>query len=125
MTNLAFLGVSLGSNKSTLGGGHTHFSVEIGLNGGFSPKCVEIGRKPGFSGPGGQKHRFLGGRRNVLYNTWLAGSIADAFGSNMQFFKNWRFFGVLVAFLGQSKLRYFTDFKAHLVFRISLENKKC
>ena len=52
------LGVSLGPNKSTFWGEHTHFSVEIGLNGGFSPKFVEIGRKPGFSGPGGQKHRF-------------------------------------------------------------------
>ena len=69
--------------------------MEIGLNGGFSPKCAEIGRKPGFSGPGGQKHRFLGGRRNVLYNTRLAGSIADAFRSKIAFFKNWTFLGVL------------------------------
>ena len=70
--------------------------MEIGLTGGFSPKCVEIGRKPGFSGPGGQKHRFLGGRRNVLYNTWLAGSIADAFRSEIAFSKNRQFFDVFV-----------------------------
>ena len=101
MTNLTFLGVSLVPNKSTFWGGHTHFSAESGLNGGFSPKCVEIGRKPGFSGPGGQKHRFLGGRRNVLYNTWLAGSIADAFRSVLAFSKNRQFFGVFGAFLAQ------------------------
>ena len=105
--------------------GHTHFSVEIGLTGGFSPKCVEIGRKPGFSGPGGQKHRFLGGRRNVLYNTWLAGSIADAFESKIAFFKNRQFLGVLGAFLMWSKSGNLTDFKAQLVFRLSSENKKC
>ena len=76
--------------------------MEIGLTGGFSPKCVEIGRKPGFSGPGGQKHRFLGGRRNVLYNTWLAGSIADAFRSVIAFSKNRQFFGVFGAFFWHS-----------------------
>ena len=38
--------------------------------------------------------RFLGGRRNVLYNTWLAGSIADAFRSEIAFSKNRQFFGV-------------------------------
>ena len=35
MTNVTFLEASLGPNKSTFGGGHTHFSVEIGLNEGF------------------------------------------------------------------------------------------
>ena len=98
--------------------------MEIGLTGGFSPKCVEIGRKPGFSGPGGQKHRFLGGRRNVLHNTWLAGSIADAFGSKIAFSKNRQFFGVLGAFLTWPKSGYFTDSKAQSVFRISFENEK-
>ena len=73
--------------------GHTHFSLEIGLNGGFSPKSAGIGRKPWFTGPGSQKHRFLGGRRNAWYNTWLAGSIADAFSSKIAFFKNWIFWG--------------------------------
>ena len=76
--------------------------MEIGLTGGFSPKCVEIGRNPGFSGPGGQKHRFLGGRRNVLYNTWLAGSIADGFRSEIPISKNRQFFGVFGALLAKS-----------------------
>ena len=61
--------------------------------------------EPGFSGPGqdpgGQKHRFLGARRNVLYNTWLDGSIADAFRSVIAFFKNRQFFDVFGAFLAQ------------------------
>ena len=43
----------------------------------------------------------LGGPQNVLYNTWLAGSIADAFRSVIAFFKNRQFFGVFGAFLAQ------------------------
>ena len=41
--------------------------------------------------------------RNALYNTWLAGSIADASRRKIAFFKNWIFFGVLGAFLKWSK----------------------
>ena len=124
MTNMTFLGVSSGPNTSTFWGGHTHFSVEIGLNGGFSPKSAGIGRKPWFSGPGGQKHRFLGDRRNALYNTSLAGSIADAFGSKIAFSKNPQFFGVLGAFLTWPKSGYFTYSKAQSVFRLSFKDEK-
>ena len=80
-------------------GGHTIFIFKIGHTGAFRFKSAEIGRNPGFSGLGGQKHRFLGGCRNELYNTGLAGSIADAFGSKIAFSKNRQFFSVLEAFL--------------------------
>ena len=81
------------------GGGHTLFIFKIGHTGAFISKSAEIGQNPWFSGLGRQKHRFLGGLRNALYITWLAGSIADAFGSKIAFSKNRQFFGVLGAFL--------------------------
>ena len=81
------------------GGGHTHFIFKIGHIWVFMSKIAEIGQNPWISGLGGQKHRFFGGRRNALYSTWLAGSIADPFGSIIAYFKNRQFFGVLEAFL--------------------------
>ena len=99
------------------------FSKSVIL-GGSKSKSAEIGQKVRFSGPGGQKHRFLGGRRNALYNTWLAGSIADAFRSNIEFFKKSKFFGVLGAFSTGPKSGYFTDSRAQSVFRLSFENEK-
>ena len=119
-----FWGLVRDQIRRLFGGGHTHFWVEIGLNGGFSPKSAGTGRKPWFSGPGSQKHRFLGGRRNARYNTWLAGSIADAFSSIIAFCKNWNFSGVLGAFLTWPKSGYFTGSKAQSVFRLSFKNEK-
>ena len=91
--------VSLGNFESSLWGGHTIFIFKIGHTGAFRPKSAEIGQRQRFSGFGRQKHRFLGGRRNALYNTWLAGSIAEAFESKIAFSKNRQFFGFLGAFL--------------------------
>ena len=62
-------------------------------------ESAEIGQNPGFLDLGSPEYRFLGGRQNALYNTWLAGSIADGFRSKIAFLKNRRFFGVLGAFL--------------------------
>ena len=119
-----FWGLVRGQIRQLFGGGHTHFSTENGLNGGFSPKSAGIGRKPWFSGPGGQKHGFLGDRRNALYNAWLAGLIADAFGSKIAFSKNPPFLGVLGAFLTWPKSGYFPYSKAQSVFRLSFKDEK-
>ena len=96
------LGVDSSTNfEPNLWGGHTLFIFKIGHIGAFMSKRAEIGQNPSISSLGGQKHRFLSGRRNALYNTWLAGSIADTFGSKIAFFKNRQFFGVFGAFLAQ------------------------
>ena len=107
------------------GGGHTLFIFKIGHIGAFVSKSAEIGQNPSILGLRGQKHRFLGGRRNALYNTWLAGSIADAFRSKIAFFKHRSFFGVLGSFSTQPKSGYFTESKAQSIIRGSFKNEKC
>ena len=42
MTNVTFLGDSLGPKKSTFWGGHTYFSKESGLTERFSSKSAEF-----------------------------------------------------------------------------------
>ena len=100
--------------EPTLWGGHTLFIFKIGHTGAFRPKSAEIGQKPSFSSLGCQKHLFLGGRRNALYNTWLAGSIADAFGSNITFFKNRLFLGGSGGIFGAVKIVVFHGFHSSL-----------
>ena len=98
-------------------GGHTFFIFKIGHTGAFRPKSAEIGQNHDFRVLGARKTDFLAAVETPYI---IAGSIADAFGSNITFFKNRLFLGVLGAFLGQSKSWYFTDFIARSVFRLSL-----
>ena len=79
--------------KSSFWEGRSTFNCKYGDTEFYSSESGEMCWKWRYLSSGRQKHRLLGGWRDLSYSTLLAASISDGLGSKIAFFENRRFFG--------------------------------